>query len=160
MIPRSAIPFPQGIREEILRAQRMVEYYCEPSMPGFREYWNYLLLVEDYDDRYVHHGAGVVCNREHGLVQTFSFSSAEIMALREELAAMSICAFPPGVSMLDGNHGCIRIYQGGGTFLEIQWGGRPPDEWQPMLEWIGRVWKLIEDKAFDDSFDQAPSPSA
>ncbi len=156
MIPISDIPRPQGLREEILRSQRLVEYYSEPAMPGSREFWSYLILVKRYDAMMQCSGAGAVCNRDHGLVQTLSFTAEEMASLQRKLEGLSIPVLPSDSFALDGGSGFIRFYNTGTNHVDLHWGSCMPDEWLPVQDWISTVWKMIEDKAFDESFDQPP----
>jgi hypothetical protein len=156
MIPTKDIPRPQGLREEILQSQRLVEYYSEPAMPGFREFWRYLVLVERHDANMQCTGAGAVCDRNHGLVQTLSFTGEEMHALRRQLEGLSIPVLPSISFALDGSSGFIRFYNTGTNHVDLQWGSCMPDEWQPVHDWINTVWKMIDDKAFEEAFDHRP----
>lgn len=152
MIPRPEIPRPRGIRGEILRGQRLLEYYCQPQQPFSRHRWSYLLLVECYDESWNKSGAGVIVKNGSTLMQTLAFSAEEIGELRQRLEKMTLPVKIEGGFALDGVNAIVRI-RDDGSCMDLSWSGCEPEEWAPLHEWINDVWQRIEDKAFDEDFD-------
>gem|GEM_PF-3000761 len=140
---------PAGLWPEFTNRVPILEYCSRPLMPGFRDFFYYLCLVERCEDD-PPTGAGAAVLSGYGLVQTRSITAAEITALKEQLEAITVPARVPARLVLDGDEGCIRICDAGNR-VELKWCGGPPDEWGPLLSIVSSLQEKIQDRMWDDS---------
>jgi hypothetical protein len=159
MTPPPNLPRPEGLSEVFLRVQPWVELYCEPAMPGLRGAWSYFLLAERRSKLgEMIGGAAAMTHYQHGLVQSFSFSAAEMEALRRKLSLLSLPVWCEASMWLDGDHGWVRLHSGHGTHTDLCWTGGPPEAWEPLMNWIGEVKGMILEKMWDDAVKEPGLP--
>ncbi|MBE2286822.1 MAG: hypothetical protein IAE77_25415 [Prosthecobacter sp.] len=159
MLSTTNLPRPEGLHEALLRCQPWVEFYGEPAMPGMRDGWTYLLLSKQpcgLSERPA--GTAAMRDPQHGLVQTFSFSAAEMETLERTLAALSLPASCEAPLVIDGGHGWVRLHHGNGSHTDLCWTGGPPSPWQPLLNWMNEVRAMILEKMWDDAVTEPVPP--
>lgn len=144
---------PAGLWSEFTNRVPILEYCSRSLMPGLRDFFCYLCLVERCEDD-PPTGAGAAVLSGYGLVQTRSITAAEIATLKEKLEAIHVPARVPAMLALDGDEGCIRICDAGSK-VELKWCGVPPDEWGPLLGIVGSLQEMIRDRMWDDTINDS-----